>query len=250
MHRHAAPRTSKCIMAGVMAAAVIAHLACGTAAAQSLSVLPVTIELAPGQMATSLTVVNRDNSETAIQIRAYSWAQLGGKDELTEAGELVASPPLATIAPGGEQLVRIVLHKSPQQQEATYRILLDQIPPPATPGVVRIALRMSIPIFAEPPNRALPHLMFHIDREADQAYLVVINEGGRHATLRDITLTKPDGTALKTEAGSSPYVLAGATQRWRITANNFPLTEEALHLSAHADAGAPVDQIVRVPAAP
>ena len=144
--------------------------------------------LSPGQKATSLTVTNQGKSETAIQIRAFAWSQQDGRTSLTATDEVVASPPLATIAPGATQVVRLILRQSPQKREATYRILLDQIPPPAEPGVVHIVLRMSIPIFAQPAIRSFADVQFHLERNAGQLYLVGYNAGNLHESIRDIVL--------------------------------------------------------------
>jgi len=217
-----------------------------TAAAQSLSVLPVNLLLQPGQNATSLTVTNQANSETAIQIRVYAWNQADGDDQLKPSDAVVVSPPLASIGPRSTQVVRLILRQPPQGKEATYRILVDQIPPPAEPGVVHIVLRLSIPIFAQPVSRAVPHVQFHIERNAGQLYLVGVNDGLRHEAVRDIVLSTADGLELKTISGVSPYILAGATRRWALAASSpLPLPIESLQLKAHADAGA-IEQQVRV----
>src|SRR6478735_4896835 len=94
------------------------------ACAQEISVDPINVRMAPGQGAAILTVVNQGNRETSFQIRAFGWQQnqLGG-DQLTPTDELLASPPLATVAPGATQIVRLVLRHLPQIREATYRIL-------------------------------------------------------------------------------------------------------------------------------
>ncbi|EDT41024.1 hypothetical protein BamMEX5DRAFT_3189 [Burkholderia ambifaria MEX-5] len=142
--------------------------------------------------------------------------------------------------------MRLVLRRPPQGREAAYRILLDQIPPPAAPGTVRVALRLSIPIFAEPATRVVPHVQFRIERDARQAWLVASNDGGRHDRIRDIALTTGEGSGLRTEANVSPYVLAGATRRWRIVAQTrLPVPGETVRLTAHADTGV-VDQPVPV----
>jgi fimbrial chaperone protein len=235
--------------AKTLAAALVVLLAGLAARAQSLSVLPVNIGLTPGQKATTLTVTNQGNSETAIQIRAYAWNQRSGEDQLTTSNAVVVSPPLASIAPGATQVVRLILRQSPQGREATYRILVDQIPPPAEPGIVHVVLRMSIPIFALPAARAVPHVQFHIERDADSAYLVALNDGGRHEAIRNVVLWTGDGRKLSTESDASPYILAGATRRWPIAAQgSLPLPSETLRLKAHADAGA-VEQQIRVVAA-
>jgi fimbrial chaperone protein len=159
-------------VASVLAAVLFLFVMSTAARAQSLSVLPVNIFLVAGQSATTLTVTNQGTSETSIQIRAYAWTQKDGEDQLAPSDVVVASPPLATIAAGSRQVVRLILRQPPQSGEATYRILIDQIPPPAEPGIVHIVLRLSIPIFAQPAARAIPHVQFHIERDATQLYLV------------------------------------------------------------------------------
>jgi fimbrial chaperone protein len=222
----------------------------GAARGQSLMVLPVNIQMAPGQMATTLTVINRGDSETAIQVRAYAWSQPDGDDQLTVSDAVLVSPPLTSIAPGAAQVVRLILRRSPQGREATYRIVLDQIPPPALPGKVRVVLRMSIPIFAQPSTRALPHVYFHIERDAGKIFLVALNDGRRHEVIREIVLWTSDGRKLKTESSASPYVLAGVTRRWPIDVQGvLPLPDETLRLTAHADSGA-IEQQVHVVSVP
>ena len=136
-------------------AAIPAVLSTGFAArAQALSVLPVNVQMMPGEHAATVTVANQGTSETAVQIRAYKWSQQADKDELTASNDVIVSPPIARIAAGDSQVVRLILRHLPTGREETYRIILDQIPPPAEPGVVHVVLRMSIPIFAQPTTRA------------------------------------------------------------------------------------------------
>ncbi len=232
------------------AAAIFVVLLTGLAAgAQALSVLPVNIQFEHGRTTTSLTVTNKGTSETAIQIRAYAWSQKGDDDQLTKTDMVLLSPPLARIAPGASQVVRIILRQEPQSREDTYRILIDQIPPPAEPGVVHMVLRMSIPIFAVPATRAFPDVQFHLERDAGQIYLVAINPGNLHEVVRDIVLTTSDGHKLKPDSSPLPYILSGATRRWHMVAqDSVPLQSETLQLTAHLDAG-PIDEQVRFVAA-
>jgi fimbrial chaperone protein len=215
------------------------------AEAQGLTVLPVSIQLVPGQMATALTVINQTDSETAFQVRAFAWAQPGtGDDQLTPTNELLASPPLGTAGAGATQVVRLVLRRPASNKEATYRILLDQIPPPASPGTVRIALRLSIPVFAEPAVRVAPHVQWHIENDGRQPHLVAVNDGTQHETVRDLALG-----AAKIDAKTSPYILAGATRRWRILAPSALSAGASLRLTGRGDTGG-IDQSVQVIAGP
>ncbi len=246
------PRSSLALapfLASAMFGTIMGPPTAGLVRAQGLSVLPVTIQLAPGQLAAALTVINQSDGETSFQVRPFAWHQQDGADELASTDDLLASPPLGTISAGATQVVRLVLRKPPQGREATYRILLDQIPPPAAPGTVRIALRLSIPIFAEPATRAVPHVQWRVLSSGRQSYLEALNDGDRHETVRDILLAS-SGSTDKVEANVSPYILAGSTRRWRIITPNLHLAPGAiLRVTAQMDSG-PLDQTVPVVAAP
>ncbi len=117
-------------MALYFGAAVLAAFGiAGTdARAQALTVLPVSIQMTPGQLTAVLTVIADGNAETSFQVCSYAWTQPNESDQLTPTSELAVSPPLGTIPPGGTQVIRLVLRQAPTAREASYRILLDQIP--------------------------------------------------------------------------------------------------------------------------
>jgi fimbrial chaperone protein len=237
--------------AKALAAIFFILLAGAVAGAQALSVIPVTIHLAPGQKTTSLTITNQGTVETAVQIRVYAWSQKSdnGDIQLTATNLVFLSPPLAKIAPGASQVVRLILRMTPERQEATYRILIDQVPPPAEAGVVHLVLRLSIPIFAPPPIRSFSDVQFHLERDADHIYLVAMNAGNLHDVIRNIILTTSDGRKLEVESGATPYILSGATRRWRIVLKeSLPPQADTMRLTAKTDAGA-IDEQVRLVAA-
>ena len=232
--------------------AVAAALAGGPAAtgqdvATGLTVIPVSFELTPGQMTAVLNLQNHTDHEADFQVRPFAWEQPGGDDRLTPTDVLVASPPLGRIPVGGEQVVRLILRRPAQGQEASYRILLDQVPPPPEPGVVSFALRLSIPVFAEPSAREAAHVSWSVQPDGGAYYLVAVNSGARHDAFRNMALTE-GGRPVALETHVSPYILPGATRRWRITSSNFAPSREALRLTALADSG-PVDQPVSAPSA-
>jgi fimbrial chaperone protein len=216
---------------------VTCAVAAASAGAQALSVQPVTIQLLAGQRAAAMTVVNQGLVETSFQVRAFAWGQAAdGSEVLTNSDAIVASPPLGTIPPGGRQVVRLILREAPQDRESSYRLLLDQIPPPAAPGTVQVALRLSLPIFALPTAKVAPTVRFSIEQAAGAAYLVASNDGKRHEKIQDIELRNGTSTVLRVEAGSSPYVLPGAVRRWRIVApDGLQPGGGSLSLSARAE---------------
>jgi fimbrial chaperone protein len=205
---------------------------------QSLSVSPVNVSLAAGVKNATLMIVNHAEEETSVQIRIFTWSQKDDGDQLSETPMVVVSPPIASIAPGGSQVVRILLRQPPQNREATYRILVDQIPNAAKAGGVRMVLRMSIPVFVLPAARAVSHLQFHLERDGDKVFLVCLNDGLRHDLLRDIALTAADGRKFKIAPGTPPYILSGVTHRWPIQVDGtLPKPGEVLHLTSSTDFG-------------
>jgi fimbrial chaperone protein len=223
-------------------AIAIALSATTTARAQALTVLPVTIELGPGQKAAVLTVMSA--GQTSFQVRAYEWRQNERGDvQLSDTDALLASPPLGTIAAGGSQVIRLVLRRAPGEREASYRILVDQIPPPAAPGIVQVALRLSIPIFALPQARVAPHVRWHVESAGGQGFLVGVNDGTRHLKVHDLALRTAGGATVAVETKNvSPYLLAGATRRWPLAGR---LPGGPLRLTGGGDEGA-IDQPVQM----
>ena len=206
--------------------------ACSGLHAQMIEVQPVNIVLHAGEQATTLGVTNQAATDTAVQVRAYLWTQKDGVDTLTPTSDLLVSPPIATIPSHATQIIRLVQRASPAQKEVTYRILVDQIPSAASPGMVRIVLRLSIPVFAEPMVRANPHDTFRLERRGEMLTLMGTNDGNRHDALHKLELHAPGGLTLQPERGASPYLLQGSSQHWRMTGGKLPDSVTQVELSA------------------
>lgn len=207
--------------------------------AQMLSVLPVNIFLQPGERTAAMTVTNPGSKPTSIQIRCYEWTQDGSEDQTTATDAVLASPPLVTIPPSSSQVVRIFLRRPAQGKEATYRILLDQIPGAGEPGMVQMVLRLSIPIFVQPAPKLAPKVAYRVVRDGDTWYLEGQNTGNAHESLREIELTTAAGTKIVPDGRVSPYILAGATHRWPLHAAPDGLKPgERLKLKARGVSGA------------
>lgn len=221
------------------------------ARAQSLAVQPVTLILLPGQKIATLTLKNPATEPMTIQLRSYVWSQQGNNDPLTATEAVLISPPMATIPPGSSQVIRVALRQPSTGQEATYRLLVDQLPPPAKPKEISVLLRLSIPIFSETTAKPVSKLEFHVEHQQDgHSFLVVSNNGQCHDSIRNIRLKSTDGSAWKAAVPGLPYVLVGAERRWPILpdgpSHDLPKT---FSLSAQSDFGA-VERQVSVTEAP
>jgi fimbrial chaperone protein len=226
------------------AASALAALAGGLAfasapaAAQSIGIAPVGITLASGEMTTTLRVTNRDSVATAVQVRPFLWDQAGAEDGLTATHMLLVSPPIAHIAPGQTQIVRLLLKAPAGATEASYRLLIDQIPTEPTANGVRIALRISVPVFALPAVPVHSKLSWQALAAAPRtADLVVANSGGRHIRMNAIHVFA-GASELRLDSPANLYLLPGSQRRLHLSALGDALKPgTTLRVSASSDEG-------------
>lgn len=242
------------LRSAVLALICCSLLAPARAAAQAgpagMEVSPVNIQMDAGQSAAALTITNHNSRKMSFQVRGYAWQQdSAGNDTISPTADLLASPPLATVKPGESQVVRLILRRSPQGRESTYRIIFDQLPAPHDPGTVSILVRLSIPVFAEPNVRTTARLGWRIGRDSGRWWLIATNSGTRHLTVRSMQVATPDGRQLQLEIKSPPHILPGATRRWAIVAGNNLSPNEVVHLTGSADVGV-IDQRITLDASP
>jgi fimbrial chaperone protein len=213
-------------------------------AAGDLQVDPVRIDLSPRQQTVAVTVHNNSDKPTSIQIEAVAWSQAGGKDVYAPTRELLVSPPIVTIAPGAEQIIRAALRRQADATlELAYRIYLQELPPAPTPGFMglHVALRIGLPVFVMPlSGSAAPKMVWTVAPAREDSLKVVLNnQGNAHVQVTDFALlvTGTDKT-IAAEAGSS-YVLAGQTREWLLKAVISDYQSGGrLRLKAYTDAGA------------
>jgi fimbrial chaperone protein len=119
--------------------------------AQTLQIMPVTLGMPHGASSNTLFITNRGAEAEIVQARPFLWSQSSGSDVLSPTDALVVSPPMTSIAPGATQVFRILLQQQAEKVEVSYRILFDELPRPVEDlSGVRLALRLSVPVFALP----------------------------------------------------------------------------------------------------
>lgn len=185
------------------------------ALAGELQIAPVSVEFAAGEQAETLTLKNLGKEPATVQVRTFRWSQVNGQDHLEPTDEIVAGPPMVQIAPGAEQVVRILARKAPAAgTQGTYRLLVDEIPI-RVPGRITVALRLSLPVFlgGETARPASVAWSAGLSREGG-IELIARNSGGRHVRFDGLKLT--NGKTSSDAFGG--YVLAGHERRWHIAA--------------------------------
>lgn len=183
--------------------------------AASFSISPVRVELSPQEVTVAITVTNTGEDPASIQLRVFSWRQEANEDRLEPTRDLIATPPLFTVAPGESQIVRVGLRRPPQSaREVPFRAVFEEIPGPPPPQcgtALRINLRISIPVFYAPKEDLKPALDWTLARkEPGKLLLTARNSGGASAQLGDFALARSGTPAAFAEQKNFAYVLPGA----------------------------------------
>src|SRR5687767_8430710 len=84
-------------------------LAVAPATASSLEVGPIRVQMVGEQRTTTVNIRNSGTGPITVQVRAVDWTQTENGDAYVRSTTLVASPPLAALAPGESQVVRLVI---------------------------------------------------------------------------------------------------------------------------------------------
>ncbi len=201
----------------VMALIPVAH------AANSLMIWPIDPAINPEDKASELWLENRGNATTIMQVRIFSWLQVGGQEQYQTQQQVVASPPMVRLEPGQKQLVRLIKQTPPEAgREMSYRVVLDEIPTPRTPGENQAGLtfqmRYSVPLFVYgngvTSDSAKPQLSWQQIDSGGRRWLELTNRGNGHARLSNVTV---GGRRLGN--GLFGYVLANSSNRWPLTSS-------------------------------
>ncbi len=192
-------------------------------AANSLMIWPIDPAINSDEKASELWLENRGNATTMMQVRIFSWLQVGGQEQYQTQQQVVASPPMVRLEPGQKQLVRLIKQGAPEAgREMSYRVVLDEIPTPRTPGENQAGLtfqmRYSVPLFVYgngvTSDSAKPQLSWQQVDSGGKRWLELTNRGNGHARLSNVTI---GGRRLGN--GLFGYVLANSSNRWPLTSS-------------------------------
>lgn len=206
-------------MRGALAlACLLAMFPAGHAVARGqLQAHPTLVELQPSDRAGRLVLANSGDAPVSAQVRVFDWLQRDGEDRLAPTDAIAVSPMITKIPPGGQQVVRVVrLGDAPAGADATYRLVVDELPAPdASPaGAIELRLRYVVPLFARAADGRAPALDCGVSRDV----LACRNAGGRAAQLGATRLVDPAGATAELTDGLFGYVLPGSERRWTLPA--------------------------------
>jgi fimbrial chaperone protein len=210
-------------------------------AASTFNIAPIRADLSAAHRTEALTIMNADDVPVIVQVRVVSWSQKSGAEQLDETRELLATPPVLQIPANGTQIVRVALRRDPDPSlELTYRVIFEEVPQAAPKDFtgLRVALRLSIPVFVAPahgkPNaqvawesRWLPN---------GQLEIAATNNGSGHLQITDFEAQFP-GSLMPLRGVTSKYVLPGSRMSWTLTPPADATRQGAIPIHGHSDQG-------------
>lgn len=207
------------------------------AAGASLEVNPVRLTLSATQPVAALTVRNAGTQPAGLHLQVMAWTQVDAADHYAATRELLATPPIFTLAPGAVQTVRVGLRRAVDpERELAYRLYLQEIPDTVAPhGTgVRIALRIGVPVFVPPRTPAAPLLRWRAQRDASAIVLHAQNTGKAHARIVELKFLSGSQTIAET---TGAYLLPAQSRQWRLAVSPMPAAGTQLRVSAKTTAG-------------
>jgi len=188
-----------------------------TSAHASLNVSPVRVNLSDGHSKDVIHITNQEDSVKSYQVEVVAWSQTDERREVyTPTEEILAVPPLFSLEPGEEQLIRVgMLTNADATTERSYRMFITELAPPEPEKIettgITMRLQIGIPVFVAPVAAATTTLQY-IDylQIEEQQFVQFRNSGNTHIKVTEVHYTAPD-SAETIVTPAVAYILAGKT---------------------------------------
>jgi len=239
--------TAHPVLRAALVAALFLYAAAGwapPAAAGSFQVNPIRVDLSAAKRSEVVNVHNDGDGPVVVQVEVMVWTQQNGEDVYEGGNGLIVTPPIMTIAPGADHVVRVGLRQpNITTTEQVYRVYLREVPPPPKEGFqgLQVALRMGVPVFVAPAGAAV---------QAQAQWSAALEHGALKITLRNsgtahIRVTSLAAYAAGSSGDAAPaaamstlsYVLAGQARSWLLKPAEGTHFGKTLRLRAATDAG-------------
>lgn len=214
------------------------------ALAGAFQISPIRITLSGQKPIAVLTIRNESANASVMQLKAMAWSQSGNDEIYTPTDEVLATPPIFTVPPGGSQIVRVGMRrKADAQKELAYRLFLQEVPVAAVSekqAEVKVALRFSIPVFVAPTSKKLPKPALDwrvIVASQNNLRIDAINRGDAHVQISGIALSEAAGGPMLAEHRGMDYLLPKQGRNWLLPVNPVLTRGAPLKVVAQTDAG-------------
>jgi fimbrial chaperone protein len=187
--------------------------------AATFTVDPTQISLTGRTGSVLLTLRNESQEPLRFQLSVFAWNQSpSGEMKLDPTEDIVFFPAILTLQPAETRRVRVGSVTSPESLEKTYRIFVEELPPP-DPGStgVRVLTKMGIPIFIRPAKPQATAVLQEVGQIDGRIHFTLANTGTVHFVPQSVTVEGFDGTTQTfSQEMSSWYVLAGGRREFEL----------------------------------
>lgn len=189
--------------------------ACTTvASASGLKIAPIIVQLDEQNSVRTVRIENEGDISTRIQLRVFEWGHAHGQETLTPTRDVLVNPGMFEIAPNSAQTIRIGRVIGIGPVERSYRLLIDEIPPPERDNrqQVKVLLRISTPIFVSPTDAKADLHWELLAKDSRQLIVSVQNKGAAHSKITSIYLGSGIGAGVHGRFEGLFYVLPQSTR--------------------------------------
>ena len=189
--------------------------------AAEIGLTPIALHLDQNRDRTLVRVENRGSEPVTMQADAIDWSRQDTDGDSVPTDALVVSPPIFMVAPGQTQIVRVGLRRAAAlTQEATYRMVLREIPKPAEAGGtisgnVQVLVALRVPVYVAPQQpRRESRWQAHTDGQGNVT-AEVTNAGNVHLKLASLHLRDANARSLA-EQSVPAMVWPGESRRFAL----------------------------------
>lgn len=175
----------------------------------AFNIAPLRVDLAQSAQFANLTLTNAMDRRASIQVRIFAWRQEQGRDVFTPTNDFIASPGIFRLDAGAVQQFHVIRQREfSGAQEQRYRVVIDQLPEPASAAnqAAQTRLQLTLPLFVGS-DRVSPA---QVSARLDGGQLQLSNAGGRTARIGTLALVAADGRRWPVVLDRGRYVLGGS----------------------------------------
>ncbi|MEJ2604105.1 MAG: fimbria/pilus periplasmic chaperone [Gammaproteobacteria bacterium] len=204
--------------AAILAAFLISCGVLGTSpATASINVSPIRVHLDAGSPREVVTITNGEETPKSYQVEVVAWSQSADDREVYSPTEdVIAVPPLFTLEPGEQQLIRLGALTPPDAQtERAFRMFVTEVASPQTAGEaatgIDMRLQIGLPVFYHPVAPMTGRL--EVDgsfRDSGNRFVRLRNTGNSHVKILELR-HQAEGASEPVAIPTVVYVHAGQT---------------------------------------
>lgn len=203
---------------------------CLSAWGSSLQVSPLRIDLNEKQRIEIVSLKNRGDEPIHLQLEIKRWRQINGKNIYSNTHEILVTPPIVSITPNKEQIIRVgLINPSDSIQELSYRLYITEIPEKQIShqpgGEVRITSKIGIPIFVNSSVYKIvkPIWRCQAKKQNQHLNLSLSNLSNEHIKILSLMIKTNLNSPAIINSQEVRYILPKQTLNW-----SFPLSGTAV----------------------